>query len=283
MGVSSGVEFTGTEGNYLLPHHREEIARLERQHNFIKAATHDTLTPVKLPLGSRVLDSGCADGKWLLDLAGSNRPDLHLYGVDLAGALFRDDPRLQLHQHDIRTPFPSVWRNSFELVHQRLLVWGLGFDEWAPALANLADVVKPGGVLQLVEAEWVLSSYADECVQQKKLARVQEWSTASSGMDVHVWKRLPDLLSALGFQDIQVETYPLGYGATSARPEDRVWTAELLPQSFRHLARKIPADGIPGVAQSPEEYLAWLDELVVEMKEIGYTPNLRWVTARKPE
>lgn len=189
-------------------------------------------------------------------------------------------------------------------MHQRLLVWGIGADEWTSVVRNLADVVKPGGVLQLVEAEWVLSSYSDDQVQQKKLAKVQEWSTESSGMDVHIWKKFPDMLKALGFEDLQVETYNLGYGATSKRPEDRTWTAELLPQSFRHLARKIPGmpppvtrsmvvplspltktgntdEGIPGVAKTPEEYLAWLDDLVVEMKQIGYTPRVKWLTARK--
>ncbi|KAH1306348.1 hypothetical protein KXX11_008037 [Aspergillus fumigatus] len=100
-------------------------------------------------------------------------------------------------------------------------------------------------------------------------------------MDVHIWKKFPDLLLPLGFVDMKVETFNLGYGATSTRPEDRIWTAELLPQSFRHLARKIPAEGIPGVARTPDEYLAWLDELVAEMKQIGYTPKVRWLTARK--
>lgn len=106
-------------------------------------------------------------------------------------------------------------------------------------LANLANAVKPGGVLQLVEAEWVLDSYADELVQRKKLAKVQEWATGSSGMDLHIWKKFSDLLS-LGFHDMKIQTYPLGYGATPKRPQDCIWTAELLPQSFRHLVRKIP-------------------------------------------
>jgi hypothetical protein len=56
-------EFSGTEGVYLLPHHQEEIKRLQRQHFFIKAATDDKLTSVELPKGARVLDSGCADGE----------------------------------------------------------------------------------------------------------------------------------------------------------------------------------------------------------------------------
>jgi SAM-dependent methyltransferase len=181
-------------------------------------------------------------GTWLADLAGTDRPDLDLYGVDLGMALFRPDPRLKLRAHDVRQPFPESWgwKDSFDLVHQRLLVWGIREDEWPRVLANLATVVKPGGVLQLVEAEWVLSSYSDEQVHQKKLAKVQEWSTRSSGMDVHIWKKFPDLLLPLGFVDMKVETFNLGYGATSTRPEDRIWTAELLPQSFRHLARKIP-------------------------------------------
>ncbi|OJJ78515.1 class I SAM-dependent methyltransferase [Aspergillus glaucus CBS 516.65] len=275
-------EFRGTEGAYLLPHHQDEIERLQRQHFFIKAATDDKLTPIDLPIGARVLDSGCADGE-LSHMASAGRPDLDFCGIDLGSALFRPDPRLHLREHDIRKPLPESWgyKNSFDLVHQRLLVWGIGTHEWTAVVTNLADAVKPGGVLQLVEAEWVLSSYTDEQVQQKKLARVQEWSTESSGMDVHIWKKFPDLLLSLGFYDMKVQTYPLGYGATSKRPQDRIWTAELLPQSFRHLARKIPAEGIPGVAQTTEEYLSWLDELVKEMKQIGYTPKIRWLTARK--
>lgn len=61
-------EFSGTEGVYLLPHHKEEIERLQRQHEFIKAATNDSLTPVNLREGARVLDSGCADGELWLDM-----------------------------------------------------------------------------------------------------------------------------------------------------------------------------------------------------------------------
>ena len=40
-------------------------------------------------------------------------------------------------------------------------------------------------------------------------------------------------------------------------------------------------DGIPGVAKTPEEFMVFLDELVAEAKEIGYTPKFKWITARK--
>jgi hypothetical protein len=35
------------------------------------------------------------------------------------------------------------------------------------------------------------------------------------------------------------------------------------------------------VAKTPEEYLAWLDDLIVEFKAIGYTPIVKWVTGKK--
>jgi hypothetical protein len=100
-------------------------------------------------------------------------------------------------------------------------------------------------MIQLVEAEWVkLDGYTDEQVQQKKLALVQEWSAGAAGMDVHIWKRLPSLLESLNLKDIHVESFPLGYGATTARPEDRDWTGELLPESFRQFAGIMPGTNL---------------------------------------
>ena len=69
-------------------------------------------------------------GTWLADLGHLERldknqsADLSLHGVDLSGSLFRQDPRLDLRQHNLKEKFPASWNwsNSFDLVHQRLLV-----------------------------------------------------------------------------------------------------------------------------------------------------------------
>lgn len=207
---------------------------------------------------------------------------LDLHGVDIGSSLFRNHPSLDLRQHDIRQPFPESWRwsDSFDLVHQRLLVWGIGAHEWETVINNLVQVVKPGGHLLLVEAEWVLPTYTNDQVQQKKLGAVQEWSGMHSGFDVHIWKKFAAMLRPRGF-DIEELSFDLGYGATAKREQDRTWTAELLPQSFRHLARNIPDTGIPGAADNTVEYMQFLDDLVIEMKQIGYTPKLKWLLARK--
>ena len=41
------------------------------------------------------------------------------------------------------------------------------------------------------------------------------------------------------------------------------------------------ADGIPGVATTGLEFHDFLDRLVVEIKEKGYSPVIRYVTGRK--
>lgn len=57
--------FLGTEGVYMLPHHIQEIDRLQRQHRFMKSTTGGALVVAPFPSEGktlRVLDSGCADG-----------------------------------------------------------------------------------------------------------------------------------------------------------------------------------------------------------------------------
>lgn len=57
--------FSGTEGEYMLPHHVQEIERLRRQHHFMNTTTSGQLLVVpniKEKKSLRVLDSGAADG-----------------------------------------------------------------------------------------------------------------------------------------------------------------------------------------------------------------------------
>lgn len=57
--------FLGTEGNYMLPHHAQEIERLNRQHRFMNTTTDGKLLVVPVinqQKSLRVLDSGAADG-----------------------------------------------------------------------------------------------------------------------------------------------------------------------------------------------------------------------------
>jgi hypothetical protein len=69
---ASLAPFSGTEGTYMLPHHAREIERLHRQHLFMNTTTGGQLLVVPSiheKKSLHVLDSGAADGKFLLPIA----------------------------------------------------------------------------------------------------------------------------------------------------------------------------------------------------------------------
>ena len=93
-------------------------------------------------------------GTWIRDFATTIAPVEHqLVGTDIDSTNFpRDPPASQTYQvQDISKPWPAEWKESFDLVHQRLALMAIG----APAsqmVQHLAALVKPGGWIQLIEA-----------------------------------------------------------------------------------------------------------------------------------
>ncbi|KAF2638897.1 methyltransferase family protein [Massarina eburnea CBS 473.64] len=285
--TSTPEVFGGTEGQYLLPHHVSEIDRLRRQHQYTKSCCDGNLLGFPLPESKeplKILDSGCADGTWLLDLASEYpQKQLSLNGIDIGSNLFLANPQLDLRQHDLLQQFPEGWgwKDNFDIIHQRFLVWGLKEPEWLRVVRNLGTVLKPGGRIQLVECKWIFPELWETHPEQHKLALTQIWSTKVAGMDIYIGEKLVDILQDLGYEDVTTVPYPFAYGASAKREEDRDSSAHLWVESFRHLAGRM-GGGIPGVAKTPEEYHAFLDRLVEEIKTIGYAPELRMVSGRKP-
>lgn len=57
---------------------------------------------------------------------------------------------------DINKPWPEDWHNNFDVVHQRLALAGAGPNAQI-ALGSIARLVKPGGWIQLIEADNLLT------------------------------------------------------------------------------------------------------------------------------
>ncbi|GKZ42338.1 hypothetical protein AbraIFM66951_001421 [Aspergillus brasiliensis] len=308
-----GNAFVGTEGIYNLPHHQGEIDRLQRQHNFILSSTGGLLlsTPVGTNATLRILDSGAADGRspsnlkmvpltdeagigtWLRSLA-VHYPNQKwsLHGIDIGSALFPppspDGPVVDLQKHDIRKPIPGYLYlpESFDIVHQRFLVWALKTQEWPQVVRNLRSVLKPGGWIQLVEAQWVDRDTPFDPVKFPNLAKMsemQKWSTAAFGMNAYIAYELEDLLRGLGFVNITKTSFALGYGAMAREEQWRVASAYMSVEAYRSLGHKLPHGGIPGVARTPAEFDAFLDDLRDEVLKHGYAPQLNIVIGQKPQ
>lgn len=262
--------FGGTEGYYMLPHHQTEIERLKRQHEFVKSSTDNELLGFPLAISKselRVLDSGCADGKsltlakfttapeltinqgtWLADVASQHpHQPLSLHGVDIGSALFQANPGLDLRAHNILHPFPQSWgwENSFDIVHQRFLVWGLKKSDWPLVVHNLCSALKPGGYIQLVECKWIFPENWNRQSEQRKLALTQIWSTETFGMDINAYARVEGLFACEGLVDINTVSHDWGYGAAATRPDQRESSAEMWVEGFRHLENKIAGELYP--------------------------------------
>ncbi|KAI9803144.1 MAG: hypothetical protein M1833_001215 [Piccolia ochrophora] len=290
--------FRGTEGAYMLPHHVKEIERLNRQHRFMSSTTEGVL--IAAPLGDsdpvRVLDAGCADGTWLRDLTRQfPSKQLSLHGIDIGSTLFPPSdarlPALDLRQHDLTEPISGSWHwdSSFDVIHQRLLIWGLKTTQWPIVLRNHLAILKPGGYLQLVEAEWIdpATRHLQSPLLQKQ-AHLQEWSTLQFGMDINIAFKLEDLLREVGFVDVNTVQFQHGYGAKAKDKTQGNVSAELWVECFRTLDSKIGVgsnlaeEGIPNVAKDAAEFHAFLDDLEKEIKDNGYQPKLNMVYGRRP-
>jgi SAM-dependent methyltransferase len=106
------------------------------------------LTSISSPL---VADIACGTGIWLTDLADSLPPSSRLDGFDFDISKFPPQESLKSNVHldylNILEPFPDKLKGTYDLVHVRLVMFGLKADEWEPAAANLLTLLKPGGYL----------------------------------------------------------------------------------------------------------------------------------------
>ncbi|ORY63586.1 S-adenosyl-L-methionine-dependent methyltransferase [Pseudomassariella vexata] len=281
------------EDVYLLERHAKEVERLSAQHEFFKTHTEHHLLSPKLLAGNRplkLLDSGCADGHWLRDLR-KQIPDrqMELHGIDIAPALFPPQPAqaasgIELRAHNVTQPFPAswAWKNSFDIIHQRLLVWGVPVSKWPAMMQHHLDILKPGGYMQLVEVEWVPQGpIPDSNPQLQKQVKMQRFFSGQFGMDIDLAYRLEDVLREAGLEDVQKIQFDHGYGASAKDPQMREISSIISTEVFRGLDVKI-GDGIPGVATNSDEFHAFLDALRDEVRSVGYNTKINFVSGRKP-
>ena len=103
------------------------------------------------------------------------------------------------------------------------------------------QILKPGGWLQLVEAEWIDAEVPTDLPEQAKLAQLQRWSTASFGMDIDIAYKLEGMLSRQGFVNVHKYQYNHGYGYLAREKEQGDPSAELYVECFRTVDEKMPS------------------------------------------
>jgi tRNA (cmo5U34)-methyltransferase len=98
----------------------------------------------------RILDLGTGDGR-LLALLKRKRPEIVGVGVDFSEPMlsaarrrFADDAQVELIQHDLREPLPTLAR--FDAVISSFAIHHLEHDRKRSLYGEVFDLLKPGGV-----------------------------------------------------------------------------------------------------------------------------------------
>jgi ubiquinone/menaquinone biosynthesis C-methylase UbiE len=177
-----------------------------------------------------VLDLACGPGSWVRDVAFSHQ-DMEVIGVDISQAMLnfaRSMTRVQGLDNafyefmDIRKPL-NFDEDSFDFIQTPFLVTALSAEEWPGLLAECKRILRPGGIIRLIEAEWPLTN--SSAVQQlgriviQALRRIGR-SYSPDGQHLGAMAVLVPLLRDAGLTQVQSQTYeiPFTTGLVSLHP-----------------------------------------------------------------
>ena len=192
----------------MLPKDEQEIQRLDMQHHILKKVLKaNYLAPLQKSRVSTILEVGSGTGIWMKEIA-EEIPTTRVDGFDL------DEPIIQLNSHCSWTrgnlldglPYEE---NSFDFVHQRLLVLGVPRAHWPQVIRELVRVTRPGGWIELVECDLRFSpsgTYTRDFISWLVQASQQR------GLDISIGIQTKSLLEAAGLVSVeeQKEDIPLG-------------------------------------------------------------------------
>ncbi|KAF8205710.1 S-adenosyl-L-methionine-dependent methyltransferase [Mycena galopus ATCC 62051] len=290
--------FSGSK--YALPHDDEEqqrpvpnvsakdmaerTTRLLLQHWILKSLFEDRilLAPVSLGPNDKVLDIGTGSGLWLMDLAATVESTVFMVGVDIESRLFPTSPSKNIEfQVESVTSLPLEWTETFSLVHQRLLIFGLEMPQWPKAIQEIHRVLRFGGWVQFVEvAPWKEDKYPGKPYLEK-YAAMHDRLAKSRNFDADCADRIPRMLEEAGFVDIQSEVRMQVIGRWAGQIGVACATNQV--GLFRGMKTPVLEAGGLGVVTSEAEYDELVDGLEKEWDEIpGTEKEFIIIWARKP-
>ncbi|OAD69066.1 hypothetical protein PHYBLDRAFT_150063 [Phycomyces blakesleeanus NRRL 1555(-)] len=262
---------------YILPQDEEEQDRLNSQHFAAKALSNGNMLASvveALPQEAKILDIGCGSGSWVMDVAIDN-PCTHITGIDIADifpAIIRPkNADFKLVNVLDGLPFPDA---TFDFVHMRLLIVAFRINEWDKVIDEIYRVLKPGGLIQLVESQYT------DTEQSPKIHRFVSALLslmADKHQDPLIGSKLEGKVIAHGFELMQKERIRIPF----SNPQNAVY-AELL-WGWGNAMKALKQALAPRLCPDNEsDYDQILNEYLKDCADFGWVVYIWSVAGRKP-
>jgi SAM-dependent methyltransferase len=185
---------------YVLDHHLEgEKKRLALMSQLLDPMHRRYIESLGISRDARVLEVGCGNGSMSAWMAQHVASEGHVIAVDLDLSLVDDGraPGVEFRQGDIvREAFDP---DRFDLVTARAVLHHVA-DAQA-AIGNLIASLKPGGVILLIEPDFLPVSVAEPIEVRAFWNGWLTWSR-ERGIDYHIGRSLAPRLAAHGLKEI---------------------------------------------------------------------------------
>ncbi|HEY7848859.1 MAG TPA: methyltransferase domain-containing protein [Ktedonobacterales bacterium] len=200
---------------YILPSDGEELNRLDFQHYMLRYALRGNFAaPLRQP--HEILDVACGTGRWATEMA-TLFPQTNVVGFDLtpppveSGATRTRPDNFAFIQGNMLEglPFPD---NSFDFVHQRLVIVALPTSQWVRQAQELLRVTRPGGWVELVEGDLLPGGPG-----ATTLNGLGEQMSQKRGMSFGNAQRVGDYLRQAGARQVHQQVVHLPVGQRAGR------------------------------------------------------------------
>ena len=237
---------------------RERLRILSR---VMRPTSLDLLQRAGLRPHMKVLEIGCGGGDLAFDIARIVGSAGRVLGTDI------DQTKLELATSEaseqgltnVSFQFADITEsapaNDFDLVHARFVLTHL--TNPAQALAHIRAALCPGGIIVLEDIDFRGYFCYPDCGAVWRYVQLYTETTMRKGVDANIGPRLPSLLAAAGFENVNMNI---------VQPSGTEGDVKLLsPLTMENIADAVIAEGL---ATSQE-----IDRIVAELYAYARTPG----------
>ena len=273
------------EDTYVIdPESGAEMARLIEQDRLVTRHLGGLFPPEMDPSTlHQVIDLACGPGSWIMDVAFAY-PDAELIGVDISKTMIEYARAFARVQHldnalflvmDVLKPL-DFEDDSFDMVNARFLTGFMSPGDWPVLLQECRRILRPGGILRLLEAEdfGITNSPAIEKFTQLtiKAGRLLGRTFFTASRFGGSGAMLGRLLRQNGFQDIRQPAYIIDWSADTQAfypMQENVKVVLQLLKPFLLQTQVLPA----------EHFEALYEQALVEMNSPDFVATMLYMSA----